>query len=118
MASEMFQSGLNASQNPITAGELTAQQGSTPETPNGPGAEDTRAAQGPRRVRRTVPHLQQQEEIRVNQRSRITGHTAPTTPAHAEAISQYPGNDMDEALRRVQGRPAPTSTPRTTAVAA
>jgi len=57
MASEMFQSGLSASQNPITAGELTAQQGSTPETPNGPGARDTRAAQEPRRARRTVPHL-------------------------------------------------------------
>jgi hypothetical protein len=27
-----------------------------------------------------VPHLLNQEEIRVNQRSRITGHTAPTTP--------------------------------------
>ncbi|MFF2731805.1 hypothetical protein ACFVS9_28340 [Streptomyces sp. NPDC058008] len=40
----------------------------------------------------------------MNQRSRITGHTAPTTP----------GNDMDEALRRVQGRPAPTSRPRDT----
>ncbi|WP_399553843.1 hypothetical protein OG473_39925 (plasmid) [Streptomyces anulatus] len=26
-------------------------------------------------------------------------------------------NDMDEALRRVQGRPAPTTKPRTTAVA-
>lgn len=26
-------------------------------------------------------------------------------------------NDMDEALRRVQGRPAPTTTPHATAVA-
>ncbi|MFI9194175.1 hypothetical protein ACIG0A_33355 [Streptomyces californicus] len=43
----------------------------------------------------------------MNQRSRITGQTAATT-----------SNDMDEALRRVQGRPAPTSTPRTLAVAA
>ncbi|MFJ9988533.1 hypothetical protein ACIQUD_31750 [Streptomyces globisporus] len=43
----------------------------------------------------------------MNQRSRITGHTTATT-----------SNDMDEALRRVQGRPAPTSAPRTTAVAA
>lgn len=40
----------------------------------------------------------------MNQRSRITGHTAPTTPS----------NDMDEALRRVQGRPAPIAKPRTT----
>lgn len=58
-------------------------------------------------TRRTVFHLLNQEEIRVNQRSRTTGHTAPTT-----------SNDMDEALRRVQGRPAPTSAPRTLAVAA
>ncbi|MFE9461687.1 hypothetical protein [Streptomyces californicus] len=33
----------------------------------------------------------------MDQRSRITGQTAATT-----------SNDMDEALRRVQGRPAPT----------
>lgn len=58
-------------------------------------------------ARRTVFHLRTQGEIRVNQRSRITGQTAPTT-----------SNDMDEALRRVQGRPAPTTTPRALAVAA
>ncbi len=51
-------------------------------------------------------HLLIQEEIRVNQRSRITGQTAATT-----------SNDMDEALRRVQGRPAPTTSPRLTATA-
>ncbi len=60
---------------------------------------------GPK-ARRTVFHLLNQEEIRVNQRSRITGQTAPTT-----------SNDMDEALRRVQGRPAPTTSPRLTATA-
>ncbi|MEV2259187.1 hypothetical protein AB0J13_11065 [Streptomyces anulatus] len=42
----------------------------------------------------------------MNQRSRITGQTAHTT-----------SNDMDEALRRVQGRPAPTTNPRLTATA-
>lgn len=43
----------------------------------------------------------------MNQRSRIAGQTAAAT-----------SNDAEEALRRVQGRPAPTSTPRTMAVAA
>ncbi|MGW5989458.1 hypothetical protein ACWFRT_13770 [Streptomyces anulatus] len=43
----------------------------------------------------------------MNQRSRITGQTAHTT-----------SNDAEEALRRVQGRPAPTTNPRTTTVAA
>lgn len=43
----------------------------------------------------------------MNQRSRITGQAAHTT-----------SNDMDEALRRVQGRPAPTTKPRALAVSA
>ncbi|MEU5490338.1 hypothetical protein AB0G98_21685 [Streptomyces sp. NPDC020196] len=38
----------------------------------------------------------------MSQPSLTTGRPAPTTP----------GNDMDEALRRVQGRPAPTAKPR------
>ncbi|MEU0625004.1 hypothetical protein ABZ329_29605 [Streptomyces rubiginosohelvolus] len=36
---------------------------------------------------------------------------------YAEPIYAATQNDMDEALRRVQGRPAPTSAPRTLAVA-
>ncbi|WP_275424325.1 hypothetical protein [Streptomyces parvus] len=43
----------------------------------------------------------------MNQRSRIAGQTAATT-----------SNDAEEALRRVQGRPAPTAKPRTPGVAA
>ena len=39
-------------------------------------------------TRRTVFHLLNQEEIRVNQRSRITGQTAPTDPDITEAFRQ------------------------------
>ncbi|MEK8143622.1 hypothetical protein NKH18_21170 [Streptomyces sp. M10(2022)] len=43
----------------------------------------------------------------MNQPNRLTGHTALTT-----------ANDAEEALLRVQGRPAPTTKPQTFAAVA
>ncbi len=85
---------------------MDVETGGSSKTPEGPGAHTPRPPRSPEGLGEPS-HLRIQEEIRVDQRSRITGQTAATT-----------SNDMDEALRRVQGRPAPTSTPRTLAVAA
>ena len=46
----------------------------------------------------------------MDQRSRTSIRTASTTPPNDSADS----GQADEALRRVQGRPAPTTRPRVT----